>query len=126
MSRLALPAFLVPETTIHENGSGSSLDLGESPGPILLTLGILEVVEQESLLLGIYASADGVEWGTEPLVGFPEKFYPGISAVYLDPATHAVRFIRAQWKVNRWGRGSKTPAYRLYLFAEAVDRATNG
>ena len=123
---MALPAFLIPESTVHENGSSPSLDLGESPAPILLTLGILEVVEQESLLLGIYGSSDGVEWRTEPLVGFPEKFYPGISALYLDPDAHAVRFIRAQWKVNRWGRGSKTPAYRMYLVAEPSDRATAG
>jgi hypothetical protein len=120
MCYLALPAFLIPESTIHENGSGSGLDLGESPAPILLTLGILEVVEQESLLLGIYGSAEGVEWGSQQLVGFPEKFYPGISAVYLDPTAHSVRFIRAQWKVNRWGRGSKAPAYRIYLFAEPL------
>jgi hypothetical protein len=117
---LALPAFLIPESTVHENGSSPSLDLGESPVPILLTLGVLQVVEQESLLLGIYGSADGAGWGTEPLVGFPEKFYPGISAVYLDPTAQSVRFIRAQWKVNRWGRGSKSPAYRLYLFAEPI------
>ncbi len=123
---MALPAFLIPESTVHENGSSSSLDLGGNPAPLLLTLGILEVVEQESLLLGIYGSADGVEWITEQLVGFPEKFYPGISAVYLDPAAHSVRFIRAQWKVNRWGRGSKTATYRLYLFAESADRATAG
>ncbi len=126
MGTLALPAFLVPETIVHENGASPSLDLGESPVPVLLTLGILEVVEQESLLLGIYGSTDGIDWGSEQLVGFPEKFYPGLSAVYLDAAARGTRFIRAQWKVNRWGRGSKTPAYRLYLFAEPVNPATAG
>ena len=123
---MPLPAFLVPETTIHENGAGPALDLGENAKPVLLILGILEVVEQESLLLGIHGSPDGVDWGSEPLAGFPEKFYPGVSAIYLDPAVHPARFIRAQWKVNRWGRASKTPAYRLYLFAEPVDPARAG
>jgi hypothetical protein len=118
---LGLPAFLLPETTIHANGASPVLDLGDSPAPLLLTLGILDVVEQESLLLGIHGSADAATWLPEPLTGFPEKFYPGVSAVYLDPTPHAIRFIRAEWKVNRWGRGSKTPSYRLYLFAEPLD-----
>ena len=117
-SGLSLPAFLVPDSTLHENGVGSALDLGVEPGPILVTLGVLETVEQQSLLLGVHGSADGAEWAATPLVQFPQKFYTGLSAVYLGSAP---RFVRAQWKVDRWGRGSKTPTFRIYLFAEAID-----
>ena len=115
---MPLPAFLVPETILHENGVGSTLDLGSEAGPILVTLSLLETVEQQSLLIGIYGSADGAEWTAAALVQFPQKFYPGLSAVYIGVAP---RFIRAQWKVDRWGRGSKTPTFRIYLFAEAID-----
>jgi hypothetical protein len=88
-----------------------------SAGPLLITLGVLEVVEQETLHLSIHGSADGAEWGADPLVSFPERFYSGLSAVYVSPGA---RFVRAQWKVNRWGRGSKTPKFRLYVVLEAV------
>ena len=115
---MPLPAFFLPDTTLHENGLGSILDLGSEAGPILVTLGVLEIVEQQSLLLGIYGSADGTEWPHAPLVQFPQKFYTGLSAVYLGAPP---RFVRAQWKVDRWGRGSKTATFRIYLFAEAID-----
>lgn len=117
---LQAPHFLIPEITVHENGTGPVLDLGPDSGPVLITLGMLDVVEQESLLLSVHGSLDGADWLPEPLTSFPEKFYPGVSAVYLDPATRPIRFIRAQWKVNRWGRGSKIPMFKFYVFAEAL------
>lgn len=86
--------------------------------PLLVTLGILDVVEQESLLLSIEGSADSTTWST--VAAFPEKFYPGVSAIYFDPAIAGTKYLRAQWKVNRWGRGEKTPKFRLYLFVEPV------
>jgi hypothetical protein len=114
---MSLPAFLLPESVVHENGHSPILDLGADPGPVLITLGILEVVEQESCIVGIYGSADQTAWNPTPLIEFPQKFYTGVSAVYVpSPA----RFLRAQWKVDRWGRGSKTPSFRLYLFVEAI------
>ncbi|MBV9266802.1 MAG: hypothetical protein JO061_11600 [Acidobacteriaceae bacterium] len=112
------PAFLIPETTIHENGSSPVLAVGS--GPVLITVGVLAVVEQETLQLAIHGSSDGKEWSADPLVSFPEKFYPGVSAVYLDPGARGARFIRAQWRVNRWGRASKAPSFRIYVVAEPV------
>lgn len=116
---MSVLAFLIPETTLHANGTGEPLDLGGA-GPVLVTLGVLETVEQESLLLSIEGSPDGVDWRPEPLVSFPERFYPGVIAVYIDPAGQGIRHLRANWKLNRWGRGDKTPSFRLYLFVEAV------
>ena len=119
-----LPAFLVPETTVHENGAGPVLEIRDTRDAILLTMGIERVVEQESLLVGIYGSADGITWDTAPLIEFPQKFYTGTSAVVLDTAAYPeVRFIRAQWKTTRWGRGSKTPTFQFYIFAEAMPAA---
>ena len=94
--------------------------MGELSGGVLVTLGISAVIEQESLLVSIHGSSDGVEWTPEPLVQFPQKFYPGIWAVFLDARRHSVRFLQARWKTDRWGRGTKTPMFRIYLFAEAI------
>lgn len=116
--------FLIPESVIRESGSGVIFDLGENPPALLLTLGITEVVEQESLEIRIFGSPDGTEWPASPIGAFPQKFYEGISALVIDPAQHiGFRYIRAQWKTNRWGRGSKTPMFRIYLFLQPVDQA---
>lgn len=115
-----LPAFLVPETVIHANGEGAPLPLnGTRPDALLVTLGITHVVEQESVLVSIQGSADGTTWEHVPLGIFPQKFYPSVSTIVLDMAEHArVSFLRAQWKVVRWGRGDKTPSFTLYVFVE--------
>jgi hypothetical protein len=118
---LAIPAFLLPETTVSKDGAGPSLDLGEGVGGVLVTLGISSVIEQESLLVSIHGSGDGVEWGPEPVVQFPQKFYTGVSAVFVDAKRRSLRFLQARWKTDRWGRGSKTPMFRFYLLAEPIN-----
>jgi len=115
-----LPGFLVPETTIESNGSSDPIDLGDLAGKmLLLTLGILDVVEQESLDIAIWGSADGGEWGEDPIRAFPQKFYRGTCQILCPLDSHPdVRYLRVDWKVNRWGVGLKTPMFKLYLFAE--------
>jgi hypothetical protein len=115
---LSIPAFLLPETTVNADGTGPALDLGEIAGGVLVTLGVTAVIEQESLLVSIHGSEDGAEWSADPLVQFPQKFYTGISAVYVDMRRRSGRFLQARWKTDRWGRGTKTPMFRIYLFAE--------
>jgi hypothetical protein len=120
-----LPAFLVTESVVHEEGAGPVVELGPSQGkPLLLTLGITRIIEQESLDVSIWGSSDGQDWGSKPLLSFPQKFYCGTYQVELDLAAHPeVRCLRAQWKVSRWGRGAPTPLFEFYLFAqETVDR----
>lgn len=118
------PLFLIPESTIHESGVGQVFDLGENVPMLLLTLGITQTVEQESLEIGVFGSLDGAEWPASPLAAFPQKFYEGTSSMLLDPAAHiGFRYMRAQWKTNRWGRGSKTPLFRIYLFLQPVNQA---
>ncbi len=114
-----LPAFLIPETTIHESGAGEALDLGEDATAVLVTLGITQTVEQESLSVTLHTSMDGTEWSAAPVAAFPQKFYEGVSSVLLDRAElEPFQYLRAQWKTNRWGRSSKTPTFRMYVFAE--------
>jgi hypothetical protein len=116
------PAFLVPESSVYANGQGPTVELSPpTPESILVTLGITKTVEQEFLQLSIHGSSDGTNWQPVPLTAFPQKFYPGVSAILLDLKAHPdVSYLRAQWKVNRWGRGDKTPNFRFYVFAEPL------
>ena len=119
------PAFLIPETTVQGNGQGPVIDLGlPVPASILLTLGITQVVEQESVAIDIFTSADAEAWPASPVVSIPQKFYPGVSSLLVNLSAHRdTRYLKAQWKVNRWGRGAMTPLFGFYLFVEPVDEA---
>jgi hypothetical protein len=116
-----VPGFILPEITSQESGSGPAVDVTSAAGRALqVTLGITRSVEQESLEVEIFGSADGSEWLKQPLATFPQKFYCGTYTILVDLSRHpGVRFIRAQWKMNRWGRGSLKPLFGFYIFAES-------
>lgn len=115
-----LPTFLLEEQVVRANGSGPVTELGsDRPSLISLTLGITRVIEQESLDLAIMGSADGQTWLEKPLLSFPQKFYCGVYTLLLDLSSYPdVRYLRADWKVSRWGRGEPTPLFNFYLFAQ--------
>ena len=117
-----LPGFILPETTIREAGSGPVIELGELASPlILLTLGITRIIEQESIDLSIWGSADGQDWGTKPIIAFPQKFYCGTYQILLDLSRHPnVRYVRAKWQAQRWGRGEPKPLFGIYVFAQSM------
>ena len=119
-----LPAFVLPETTIREAGAGPDLDLDGSQGTlILLTLGITRIIEQESLDVSIWGSADGKEWGVKPLVAFPQKFYCGTYQILLDlTGKPEVRYLRAKWQAQRWGRGELKPLFSIYVFGQVIEQ----
>jgi hypothetical protein len=116
------PNFLVPEQAVRQDGAGPAIELGpDSPRAFALTFGITRIIEQESIDLAIYGSADGETFGAKPLAAFPQKFYCGTYSLVLDLSDSPdVRFIRAGWKMNRWGRGDQTPLFNIYVFAEAA------
>ena len=117
-----LPQFLLPETTVREAGQSSDVDLGEvQSGTLVLTLGITRIIEQQSIDVSIWGSSDGTEWGAKPLVAFPQKFYCGTYQILLDLADSPVKFLRAKWQVNRWGKGDPKPLFGVYLFVQVVD-----
>ncbi|MGO9615618.1 MAG: hypothetical protein ACLP6W_04345 [Bryobacteraceae bacterium] len=63
-----LQQFLLPETTVREAGAGSQIDLGDQTGgTLLLTLGITRIIEQQSIDVSIWGSADGADWGVRPV-----------------------------------------------------------
>lgn len=118
-----LPEFLLPETTVREAGAGPELSLGDQQGEtLLLTLGITRIIEQESIDISIWGSPDGKDWGTRPLLAFPQKFYCGTYQIMLDLSDYPdVRFIRARWQVNRWGKGDPKPLFSVYLFLQEME-----
>jgi hypothetical protein len=121
-----LPQFLVTETTVREAGTGPELSLGDQQGEtLLLTLGITRIIEQQSLDISIWGSPDGKEWGDKPLLAFPQKFYCGTYQILLDLTEHPdIRYIRAKWQVNRWGKGDPKPLFTVYLFAQEMEGRT--
>lgn len=119
-----LPAFIFPEGTIREDAEGPEISLGASQEkPVLLTLGITRIIEQESLDVSIWGSKDGTDWGTKPLIAFPQKFYCGTYQLLLDLAQFPeITRLRAKFKVARWGRGEPKPLFGVYLFAQETKR----
>jgi hypothetical protein len=118
------PEFLLPETTIREDGAGPVMSLDNQQGEALVvTLGIMRIIEQESLDLSVWGSADGSDWGAKPLVSFPQKFYCGTYQTAIDLSQHPdVKYLQAKWQMNRWGKGDSKPLFGLYLFVQATER----
>ena len=118
------PEFLLPETTVRDAGTGPAIDLREErSGVLFLTLGINRIVEKESIDIGIWGSADGIDWGMAPLASYPQKFYCGVYPMELNLAPRPdVRYLRAQWEVSRWSRTAGQPLFTLYLLVHALDR----
>jgi hypothetical protein len=117
--------FLVPEkTVITAKGDGAPVEIGGAGKRVfLLTLRISKIVEQESMDLSIWGSADGANWGEKPLIAFPQKFYTGEHPLLLDlSATADIKFLRAHWEVNRWGRGSEVPMFETTLLVREVPK----
>ncbi|MFB3828478.1 MAG: hypothetical protein ACE15B_17045 [Bryobacteraceae bacterium] len=115
-----LPGFILPETTIREAGVSPALEIGNSEyGVVLLTLGITRIIEQESLDVSIWGSADGENWGAKPLIAFPQKFYCGTYQILLDLRQNPeIKYLRCKWQASRWGKGDPKPLFGLYVFAE--------
>ena len=110
--------YLVPEkTTVTAKGDGPPLEIsGAQQRVFLLQLQITGAVEQESLDLSVYGAAanEDAAWSKEPLAAFPQQFYRGQLPMLLDLSGRPeVKFLRAHWEVNRWGRGPETPRFEF-------------
>jgi hypothetical protein len=118
-----LETFLVPhKTAVSAKGDGAIVDVSNaSSGVFLLTLEITNIIEQESLDVGIHGSPDGIAWGAKAIVAFPQKFYRGESPLLLDLTAHPdVKFVRAHWEVARWGRGVETPMFEVSVSLKEI------
>ena len=118
-----IDTFLVPENTVvTAKGDGPAMDIsGAANRVFLLVLHITDIVEQESLDVSIQGSPDGTTWAGKPLATFPQKFYRGQHPLLLDLTQHPeVKFVRAHWEANRWGRGTETPMFRFHLTIKEI------
>jgi hypothetical protein len=121
-----LDALLIPEkTVVRDKGDGPAIDVSSAAGKVLLlTLKITDIIEQQSLDVSVWGSADGSAWGEKPLLAFPQKFYRGEHPLLLDLSKHPdVKLLRAQWRVERWGRHAEGPRFELQLSAKEVPQA---
>ena len=110
--------FLLPESVARQDGAGADIALDAARcKPLLLTLGITRAMEQESLEISIWGSSDQKNW--EPLQVFPQKFYCGTYSMALDLNRRPhIRYLRAQWKMNRWGWAAEEPLFGFYVSVE--------
>lgn len=118
-----LDTFLVPEkTVVTAKGDGDPVDISAAKSRVfLLMLKISNVVEQESIDVTVWGSADGQTWSAKPVASFRQEFYVGEQPLLLDlGAQPDVKFLRAQWEVNRWGRGPETTMFEFSARATEV------
>jgi hypothetical protein len=118
-----IDTVLVPaKTVVSAKGDGSSVDVsGAGHRVFLLTLDVSSIIEQESLDVSVHGSADGATWTPKSIAAFPQKFYRGQQPLLMNLAEHPdVKFVRAHWEVNRWGRGTETPMFEFGLTMKEV------
>jgi hypothetical protein len=113
-----VPTFLIPESTAREGGQGPELTLeADRRQPLLLTLGVNRILEQESLEVSVWGSPDGKAW--KFLAAFPPKSYCGKYFLTVDLSRQPdVRRLRAQWKMSRWDQSRQKPLFGFYLCVE--------
>ena len=109
---------LVPENTaVTAKGDSEPFEVSAAANLVLLaTLSITRIVEQESIELMFFTSADGTTWDAKPVAALPQKFYVGEYPLLVDVSlAPTAKFLRAHWEVNRWGRGPATPSFEIGL-----------
>ena len=105
---------LIPaDTRMEASADGASFNISESATrTFLCRLTVTDQIEQESLDVSIWGSADGETWPKRPLLKLPQQFYRGTTKLVLDLSLRPeVKFIRARWDLNRWGRVAPTPMF---------------
>jgi len=115
--------ILVPaDTQVTAKGDGPAVDVsGASHRVFLVTLSITKIIEQEALDISIYGSVDGAAWTPKSIAELPQQFYTGEWPLLLDlSAQPDVKFVRAHWEVNRWGRGTETPMFEFGVTMKEV------
>ena len=120
---MPLQLALIPaETKLESNGASQAFDISSSESrTFLCRLTITDQLEQESLDVSIWGSADGQTFGKTPLLKIPQQFYRGTTKMVLDISLRTeVRFLQAKWELNRWGRVSPTPMFVAELHLEEI------
>jgi len=115
---MAMEFDLIPnDTLVKESGFGAAMDIRASQTrTFFCVMNITDQIEQESVDVSIWGSADGENWGTHPMLKLPQQFYRGETRAVLDlTLVPEINFIRAGWDLNRWGRVAPLPMFVLGL-----------
>ena len=123
MTTAIAESILVPVGTVATvKGDGPVVDVSKTSTRVFLaTLTITKIIEQESLDVNIFASADGAVWEAKSIAAFRQEFYTGETPLLIDLRQHAnIKFIRAHWEVARWGRGTETPMFEFGVTVKEV------
>jgi len=109
-------------TLLQENGRGEAVDVrSSSTRTFFCVMLIREQIEQESVDVSIWGSAEGENWGKQPLLKLPQQFYRGETRAVLElNLVPEINFIRAGWELNRWGRVAPLPMFVLGLHLTEV------
>lgn len=105
--------LIPPDTRMDASSDGAAFDISVSATrTFLCLLTVTDQIEQESLDVSIYGSADGESWTKKPILKLPQQFYRGKTKLVLDLSLRPeVKFIRARADLNRWGRGAPLPMF---------------
>lgn len=120
---MPLNLSLIPTgSKLESNADGQAFDISAShTRTFLCRLTVTEQLEQESLDVSIWGSADGQDFGKRPLLKIPQQFYRGTTKMVLDITFRTeVKFLRAKWELNRWGRVAPVPMFVAGLELEEV------
>ncbi|MGA2301064.1 MAG: hypothetical protein ABSG77_10285 [Candidatus Acidiferrum sp.] len=115
---MPLNLSLIPSgSKLESNGDGQSFDISTSETrTFLCELSVTDQLEQESLEVSLWGSADGQDFGKRPYLKILQQFYRGTTKMVLDLSLRPkVRFLRAHWELNRWGRVAPTPMFVVGL-----------
>jgi hypothetical protein len=109
--------LLLPETVAHQDGRGPEIALDQRGTPMLLTLGITRIIEDECLDVTLWGSTDSKDW--RQLAAFPQKFYCGDYSLAVDLSRNPdVRYLRAHWTMGCLAPGERKPLFGFHLSAE--------
>jgi hypothetical protein len=106
-------SIIPPQTKLESNADGQIFDIsGTTTRTFLCELTVSDQIEQESLDVSLWGSSDGQDFGKKPYLKIPQQFYRGATKMVLDLSLRPeVRFLRARWELNRWGRVAPTPMF---------------
>jgi hypothetical protein len=106
-------SIIPPQTKLESNADGRAFDISAATTrTFLCELSVTDQLEQESLDVSLWGSTDGQDFGKKPYLKIPQQFYRGTTKMVLDLSLRPeVRFLRARWELNRWGRVAPTPMF---------------
>jgi hypothetical protein len=105
---------LIPAgTRLTANGEGQPHEIAASvTRTFICAMFITEQIEQESVDISVWGSADGQDFGKLPLLKMPQRFYRGETRQILDLTMKPeIKFLRAKWDLARWGRVAPLPMF---------------